>query len=100
VLGLPQDTLCTKGIRTTAGSRILENYRPPYSATAVERLLTAGALMVGKCNCDAFAMGSTTEASDFHVRPRNPKILNPKSNEDVWWRWWCSQHFRACMGKY
>eukprot|EP00884_Botryococcus_braunii_P002560 jgi/Botrbrau1/12304/Bobra.0205s0003.1 len=66
-----KDTLCTKGIRTTAGSHILENYTPPYSATSVDRLMAAGALLVGKCNCDAFAMGSTTEASDFHVT-RNP----------------------------
>ena len=47
---------------------MLEGYRPPYDATVVAKLRAAGMLLAGKCNCDAFAMGSTTEASDFHVR--------------------------------
>ena len=46
---------------------MLEHYTPPYDATAVARLKAAGVLLAGKCNCDAFAMGSTTEGSDYHV---------------------------------
>src|SRR5947209_1829721 len=51
-----KDVLLTRGIRSTAGSHILYNYVPPYTATAVERLEAAGALVVGKTNCDEFAM--------------------------------------------
>ncbi len=60
-----KDVLCVEGYPTTAGSRILENFRPPYTATAVQRLLDAGAVPVGKTNCDEFAMGSSTETSAF-----------------------------------
>jgi aspartyl-tRNA(Asn)/glutamyl-tRNA(Gln) amidotransferase subunit A len=66
-----KDNLCTRGIPTTAGSRILAGYRPPYTATAVARLERAGAVVVGKTNCDEFAMGSSTEHSAFGAT-RNP----------------------------
>ena len=60
-----KDIFCLKGTKTTAGSRFLESYIPPYTATAVERLEEAGALIIGKCNMDEFAMGSTGENSAF-----------------------------------
>jgi aspartyl-tRNA(Asn)/glutamyl-tRNA(Gln) amidotransferase subunit A len=66
-----KDIFCTRGIRTTCGSRILESYIPPYDATLVARLAAAGAVMLGKGNLDEFAMGSSTEHSAFHVT-RNP----------------------------
>src|SRR6266567_3049822 len=61
-----KDVLVTKGIRTTAGSKILANYVPPYDCTAVARLEAAGAVVLGKMNCDEFAMGSSNENSAFH----------------------------------
>ncbi len=72
--GIPlaiKDVLCLQGVRTTAGSRILENFVAPYTATAVQKLLAAGAVIVGKTNCDEFAMGSSTENSGYFVT-RNP----------------------------
>jgi aspartyl-tRNA(Asn)/glutamyl-tRNA(Gln) amidotransferase subunit A len=66
-----KDVLCTRGVRTTCASRILEAFVPPYDATVVARLAAAGAVMLGKANLDEFAMGSSTEHSAFHVT-RNP----------------------------
>lgn len=60
-----KDNLVMRGVPTTAGSRILSNYKPPYTATAVERLQAAGAVIVGKTNLDEFAMGSSTENSAY-----------------------------------
>jgi aspartyl-tRNA(Asn)/glutamyl-tRNA(Gln) amidotransferase subunit A len=72
--GLPiavKDIFCTEGVVTTAGSRILEGYEPPYTATAVERLTDAGACVLGKTNMDEFAMGSSNENSAYGP-VRNP----------------------------
>lgn len=70
LLGVPvaiKDVLCVEDVRCTCGSRILENFHPPFNATVVERLLAAGAIVLGKTNTDEFAMGSSTENSAYGV---------------------------------
>src|ERR1700746_72322 len=70
-----KDVMCTRGVRTSAGSKILGNFIPPYDCTAVARLEAAGAVVLGKANCDEFAMGSSNENSAW--KPvHNPRDLS------------------------
>src|SRR3990167_4520303 len=78
--GIPfsmKDTYNTKGVQTTASSRVIDDYIPPYNATVYERLVKAGAVILGKSNCDAWGHGSSTENSDFGV------TKNPWNNDYV-----------------
>lgn len=70
-----KDNMCLKGMLTTCSSKILNNFVPTYTATAVEKLIEAGAVIIGKTNMDEFAMGSTTETS-YYGATRNPWDLN------------------------
>ena len=85
--GLPivhKDLFCTAGVRTTCGSRMLDNFVSPYDAAVVERIASAGAVMLGKSNMDEFAMGSSSETSYYGP------VINP---------WDLPQHVRAqCHG--
>ena len=82
LMGLPlavKDVLCMTGAPCTCGSKILENFIPPFNATTVQRLLDAGVVPLGKTNTDEFAMGSSTENSGFKIT-RNPWDLDQGSS--------------------
>lgn len=75
-----QDTLCTAGVPTTAGSAVLDGFKPSFDATSVTKLKAAGASILGKVNCDQFAMGSTTETSSYHVSSTKRRVHHGNFN--------------------
>jgi Asp-tRNA(Asn)/Glu-tRNA(Gln) amidotransferase A subunit family amidase len=84
-----KDVMVTRGVRTTAGSKILDNFIPPYDCTAVARLEAAGAVILGKLNCDEFAMGSSNENSAYHPvhNPRDKAAFRADPRADRRQRW-------------
>jgi aspartyl-tRNA(Asn)/glutamyl-tRNA(Gln) amidotransferase subunit A len=91
LLGLPlavKDVLSVEGLPCTCGSKILEGFVPPFTATAVLRLQAAGVVVVGKTNTDEFAMGSSTENSAYGVthNPWDPSRLRPVTSRLLWAR--------------
>ncbi|KAK6142263.1 hypothetical protein DH2020_022611 [Rehmannia glutinosa] len=81
-----KDNICTYDMPSTAGSRLLENYRPPFDATVVRKLRERGAIVVGKTNLDEFGMGSTTEGSAYQEGHRGAQ-LQLFLLDNAWWHW-------------
>ena len=97
--GIPlsvKDLLCTKGVRTTCGSKMLANYVPPYDATVVEKIKSAGAVILGKTTMDEFAMGSTSESCAFGVP--NKSLEERLCGWWILWRICCFCRLLECPG--